>query len=157
MQHCRESPDQSTRACPRCGRSGREVGRITLKALLQPRALARSWPGEYRFCPAPECPIVYFGEGEPFRRHDLLVPVFQKEAEGARIVCYCVGVSEDQIRREVEASGASASADRIGALVRSGRCACEVRNPRGTCCLGDVVAVIRSVRPEPRGALPVNA
>jgi bacterioferritin-associated ferredoxin len=140
-----EAPDR----CPDCGRVGRKLDRITLKALLRPGALARFGPGEHRFCPVADCPVVYFGRDEAFRREEVLVPVFQKEVEGGRIVCYCFGVSEDQIRREVETSGASASAERIKALVQSGRCACEVRNPQGTCCLGNVIAVAR-----PSGSLP---
>ena len=116
-----------------------------MKALLRPDALARLGPEEYRFCGTPECPVVYFQNTEVFRREDVLVPVFQKEVEGGRTVCYCFGISEHQVRRELEMSGFSASADRIKALVKSGRCACEVRNPQGTCCLGNVAAVSRSV------------
>jgi len=127
--------------CPECDQPGREVKRITLKALLQPEALARLPTSGHRFCPTSGCPIVYFGEDEVFRREDVLVPVFQKEPEGDRVVCYCFAVGEDEIRREVEASGHSPSAERIKALVRSGRCACEVRNPQGSCCLGNVVAI----------------
>lgn len=71
--------------------------------------------------------------------------MFQKAAEGLRTVCYCFEIAEDQIRREVEAAGVSASAERIKTLVRDDRCACEVRNPQGACCLGNVAAVVRSV------------
>ena len=139
-----------------CGHPGREIERITLKALLRPEALARLGPEEHRFCATPECPVVYFQNAAVFRREDVLVPVFQKEAEGGRTVCYCFGISEDQIRREVETSGVSPSADRIRVLVRSGRCACEVRNPQGTCCLGNVATVSRSVPTTATQILPVT-
>jgi bacterioferritin-associated ferredoxin len=145
MENCcerRSHPSQG--ACPSCGHAGREVDRITLKALLRPEALVRLCPDRYRFCPATACPIVYFRDGEVFRREDVQVPVFQKETEGIRTICYCFGISEDQIRREVGALGSSASAERIKALVQSDRCACEVRNPQGTCCLGNVMAVAGS-------------
>jgi Zinc binding domain len=133
------------RACPACGQTGRSVEPITLKALLRPAALATLSPGAHSFCASASCPVVYFGASEVFRRDDVLVPVFQKEPDGKRLVCYCFDVAEDQILREVEASGASASAERIRALVRDDRCACELRNPQGSCCLGNVTALVRSV------------
>jgi len=141
---CEAGPGPVEKECPSCGHAGIEVGRITLKALLCSGALARLGSGPYRLCPARDCPIVYFGQGEAFRRHEVLVPVFQKEAEGARTVCYCFEISEDRIAREVETTGASASCERIRALVQAGCCACEVRNPQGTCCLGHVTALVRS-------------
>jgi hypothetical protein len=141
---CRATRDQGER-CPECGHAGRKVGQITLLALLRPEALERRSAAEHRFCPTASCEVVYFGEREVFRRDDVLVPVFQKEGEGERTVCYCFAVREDQIRREIEASGRSASADRIKTLVQAERCACEVRNPQGSCCLGNVLAVAKAV------------
>lgn len=111
-------------------------------------ALERLSPGEHHFCASACCPVVYFGAGDVFSREDVLVPVFQKEPEGLRTVCYCFDVTEDQIRREVQATGASVSAERIRVLLRDDRCACEVRNPQGTCCLGNVAAVARPAHVE---------
>ena len=34
--------------------------------------------------------------------------------------------------------------DRVRAHIAAGRCACEIRNPKGTCCLGDVIAAVRA-------------
>ena len=131
-------------ACPECQRVGRSVERITPRALLRPAALERLSAPDHRFCASASCGVVYFGQDEVFHREDLLVPVFQKEPEGGRTVCYCFAVSEDEIRREVEASGRSAAAIRIKALVQAERCACEVRNPQSSCCLGNVTAVAKA-------------
>ena len=140
---CGQPADILPAACPRCGQLGGKVERITLKALLRPEALTRLGSGDYRFCRTSACPNVYYGLGESFDREDVLVPVFQKEPEGARTVCYCFAVSEDTIHREVQTAGVSASAASIKALVHAGRCACEVRNPQGTCCLGTVFAIAK--------------
>ena len=129
--------------CPRCGRVGRPVDRITPKALLLPSALVRLSADQYSFCSTADCPVVYFGPHYTFDRQDLAVPVFQKEPPGARIVCYCLSVSELDIHREVLENGRASAADRIRALVQAGRCACEVRNPQGGCCLGIVDQVAR--------------
>ena len=139
-------PDRpDPRLCAACGQPGRSVGLVTLKALLRPTALERLTPGDHSFCASASCTVVCFSAGDVFRREDVLVRVFQKEPEGRRTVCYCLDVTEDQVRREVEATGTSASAERIKALVRDDRCACEVRNPQGACCLGNVTAVAKAV------------
>lgn len=145
-----EAPDR----CPVCGDVGRKLGRITLKALLRPEALARLSAPDHRFCGSTSCRVVYFGLGEVFRREDVLVPVFQKEPAGERTVCYCFAVSEHDIRREIEARSRSTAVERITALVKSDRCACEVRNPQGTCCLGNVMGAVKAALAETAATTP---
>lgn len=147
MEPCCEMGSDPGNLCPDCGRAGRKVGRITLKALLRPAALERLSPGRHRFCATASCDIVYFGGGDAFRRENVETRVFQKEPEGGRTVCYCLAVDEDTIRGESEAAGRSASAERITALVQAERCACEVRNPQGTCCLGNVTDIAKRAEP----------
>lgn len=144
MESCCQAAADREVTCPECGRTGRKVGRITLKALLRPAVLERLAADEHRFCATASCDVVYFGGADVFRREDVGIAVFHKQAEGGRTVCYCLAVSEDTIRSEVEATGRSASAERIKALVQAERCACEIRNPQGTCCLGNVTAVAKS-------------
>jgi len=127
--------------CPGCRRPGRKVQRITVKALIRPETLARLSAPEHRFCATSSCPVVYFGGDEVLGREDVLLPVFQKEPAANRTVCYCFAVTEGDIRRELEASGRSTASERIAAFVKADRCACEVRNPQGACCLGNVLAV----------------
>ena len=136
-------PTSPTR-CPECGRPGRLVQRVTVKAVLRPTALMRLSAPAHRFCSTPACRVVYFGTGEVFDRQEIVVPVFQKEPEGDRIVCYCFAVTEGDIRREIAETGRAEAAERITALVRAERCACEVKNPQGACCLGNVVATTRA-------------
>ena len=71
--------------------------------------------------------------------------MWQKLPFGTRPVCYCFGESEASIRAEFEACRRSLAAERIREHITAGRCACELRNPRGTCCLGDVIAAVKRV------------
>ena len=96
---------------------------------------------EHRFCSTPTCRVVYYGPGNAFDRVAVVVPVFQKEPEGDRTVCYCFDVTEGHIRREIAETGCSTAAGRITALVKAERCACEVKNPQGSCCLGNLATV----------------
>ncbi len=130
--------------CPACGRPGRLVERITVKAMLRPEALMRVSAPEHRFCATPKCPVVYFGIEEAFDRKEIVVPVFQKEPAGERTVCYCFGIGEGDLRRELLETGRSTASERISALVKADRCACEVKNPQGSCCLGNVAAAAKA-------------
>jgi len=129
--------------CPGCGQSGRAVSETTVGSLLRPAALAQRQERAHRFCPTPACPVVYFGARDIMRQDDLRVPVFSKEPRGKRIVCYCFEIREQEIEAP-ERDGGSASFLRVRRLVREGRCACEVRNPHGSCCLNEILQVERA-------------
>jgi hypothetical protein len=125
--------------CPQSGSVGSPVGRHTIKAVLTEHGLRRLMSGEYRFCPDAGCDVVYFDAGgRRFRAEDVRVPVWQKLPFGTRPICYCFGESEASIRSEFEAHGRSLAVERVREHIAAGRCACELRNPRGMCCLGDL-------------------
>ena len=144
---CNEkSPEQMASRCPSSGSTGLAVDRFTVKALLTEMSLRRLEADAYRFCPDPDCDVVYFdGHGSCFRRADVRVPVWHKEPFGARMICYCFGESESSIRTEIDAHRLSSVVDRVRAHIDADRCACEVRNPRGACCLGDLIAAVKRV------------
>ena len=68
--------------------------------------------------------------------------VWQKEPSGDRKLCYCFGENEADITREIAQTGRSAAVRRVRAHIAAKRCACEVRSPSGTCCLGDLLAAL---------------
>jgi hypothetical protein len=144
---CPENPvPADANRCPQSGWPGKAVDLQTVKALLAERALSRLVPGDYRFCADPHCEVVYFDvNANQFGIDDLRVPVWQKLPFGSRRVCYCFGETEASIRAEIEAAGRSSADERIRAHIAAGRCACDIRNPRGACCLGDVNAAIKRV------------
>jgi len=73
------------------------------------------------------------------------VPTLIFQTAFSQPLCYCFGESEASIRAEIEATGRSAAVERIREHIAAGRCACEIRNPRGACCLGDVTAAVKRV------------
>jgi hypothetical protein len=139
-------PDSLVR-CPASGSAGKAVDRVTVKALLTEAALQRMPSGDLRFCPDADCDVVYFdADGVRFATADVRVAVWQKLPYGARQVCYCFGESEASIRTEIELDGTSSAVARIRDHIAADRCACAVRNPRGACCLGDVIAATERVQ-----------
>jgi CopZ-like zinc binding protein len=132
--------------CPQNGAIGRSVDRWTVKALLTEEAMRRLTRSDYRFCADADCDVVYFdANGSFFGTKDIRVPVWQKLPFGSRRMCYCFGESEVSIGREIQTAGRSSAVERIREHIAAGRCACEIRNPRGACCLGDVIAAIKRV------------
>jgi len=119
----------------------------TVKALLTEHALRRLEAAVFYFCARADCDHVYMAaDGQVFTTADLRVPVWQKQLFGERQVCYCFGENEADIRRELEASGTSAAVERVRRHIGAKRCACDIRNPRGACCLGDVTAAVKRVQ-----------
>lgn len=132
--------------CPASGTVGKPVELLTVKALLTEAALGRLTSSQHGFCAEPACDIVYFTvDGTAYSKTELRVPVWQKEPFGQRMVCYCFGESEAAIRREIRTTGRSHAVERVRAHIAAGRCACEVRNPRGACCLGDLGNAVKRV------------
>ncbi len=128
-------------SCPECGSRSKRVDVLTVKSVVRQLAFGMA-PAQYYFCEAPACDVVYFPsntQAPTFHRGDLLVRVGLKEKHDPIPVCYCFGVSRRDIEDEVQRSGKSTMAERIKAEVKAGNCACEVKNPSGKCCLGDVV------------------
>jgi hypothetical protein len=119
------------------------VDLATLKALLTPQALAQLEMVTFRFCPGVTCDTVYVSDtGKVFSTADVRVPVWQKLPPGDRMLCYCFGETERDIQREIDACGTTGVLARVRAHITERRCACDVRNPRGSCCLGDLTAAV---------------
>ncbi|MDP3723872.1 MAG: hypothetical protein Q8R91_10345 [Candidatus Omnitrophota bacterium] len=129
-----------------CGQRGTSVARITLVALLRPEHHPQIPAQEACcFCRTPTCEVVYFAPGRVvFRKHDLSVRIGLKEPDDpAAPVCYCFGWTPEKIRAELAATGRSTVIDQIKAQVKTGNCSCEVTNPQGSCCLGNVAKAVQ--------------
>ena len=137
---CCPEPIVATRAtCPSCRQAAAGVEPITVEALLTAEALARLNLARFYFCSSEACDTVYFSDaGQVFRIADMTVQVWHKHAAGDRTFCYCFSESETAMRSELARSGRIAAIERVRHHIAKGRCACDIRNPRGVCCLGDL-------------------
>ena len=134
--------------CPLCGRKGKEVSGQTVKAMLS-ISLAHVTHEPYLFCRTSSCPVVYFSADgrQYFTVEQVRERVYQKEPQADDVlVCYCFRHRPGSIRREIEATGRSGIPDAISAGVKAGQCACDIRNPQGTCCLGNVRAIVNRLQ-----------
>jgi len=102
--------------------------------------------GTFHFCGTTDCPVVYFAvDGFTLTTNDVRHPVTQKDPEHAP-VCYCFGFTPAMVREEIQMTGKSTVIERIAAEMKGEFCACEVRNPQGSCCLGNVKAAVKAAR-----------
>ncbi len=129
--------------CPVNRQKGQSVDSETLRHLIRSSKRGEVKDAGYCFCKAPDCDTVYYHpeSGQCFEKGDLIVRVGLKETEDPVWVCYCFGISKKMIVDEITRTGKSASGGRIRRDVAAGNCACEIKNPSGRCCLGEVLAV----------------
>ena len=133
-------------ACPRCGQHGRQITLVTVQAqvAISLRALTARF---YQFCATPGCEVVYYAAGAPPILCDQVRElIFQKDPNADVLVCYCFRVSRGQFQQGSGAERSAILAD-IVAGTRQGQCACELRNPQGSCCLGNVRRLLRVDEP----------
>ena len=108
--------------------------------MLKPELLEAAMSGSYSFCAARDCPVVYFEDkgSNQFTVDDLRVRVGIKVKDDPIPLCYCFGFEQSDIRDEIARTGSTTIPERVSKLIREGLCACDVRNPAGVCCLGEV-------------------
>ena len=130
--------------CPRCGERGKPVEGQTVKSLLSV-SLRAVQPVAYYFCRTRTCPVVYFSlAGQTFTTGQVRERVYQKEPRAADVpVCYCFAYLAGTLRAASAAERDRLMAE-IHAGIQAGQCACDLRNPQGSCCLANVRAIARS-------------
>ncbi len=74
---------------------------------------------------------------------DIAVKVFSKDKGDDVNVCYCFNWTRARIKEEITASKKSTASLQIAKEVKAGNCACDIKNPKGECCLGDVNAFVK--------------
>lgn len=147
MESCCQMPVNESSImtnCPVCHLKGKRVPLITLKSLLKPTSLETINHEEcYAFCSNPSCEVVYFSHSKTFSKDMLKVRVYQKD-EGLDVpVCYCFNWTRERIIEAMQDN--ERPTDHIREQVQAGRCGCEVNNPQGSCCLGNVAAFMKTV------------
>jgi Zinc binding domain len=129
-------------SCPECGKTGKPVQGQTLKALLSV-SLREIQDTAYLFCRTQTCPIVYFSSNSKknFIVEQVRERVYQKEPEADDVfICYCFRYTVGDLRAALSEKRL-AILDDINTGINARQCACDLRNPQGSCCLGNVRAL----------------
>ena len=131
--------------CPMNEQVVKPVGRITVETLVKPEIKSQLLPQPYYFCNAPDCDTVYVSAlGEHLITKDQLsVRVGIKEQADPIPICYCFNYDRQTIQADFRNKGSTEIPKIITDRVKAGECQCEVTNPSGTCCLGDVSRAVK--------------
>jgi len=141
-----ETSQKDAILCLRCGEKGKPVSLATVGAMAKTELEAAKLSArEYKLCRNRDCPVVYYSGEIQLEKSDLRVPVNLKERNYEGPVCYCFNHTVASIRAEIQTKGHSTAQTMITQEVKAERCACEVKNPAGTCCLGDVIRAVQAI------------
>ena len=137
-------------ACPKCNEKAKGVLGKTLEHLLTNEAKAKltsCFDGFY-YCKTPSCEVVYFRNDEILTQNDMSVVVGLKEGASPATTCYCFDWTKEKIRAELQETGKTNALEDIKAKMENPGCSCEILNPCGGCCLGDVGKAIKEIKAE---------
>ena len=135
--------------CSACGNEGRPVAGQTILHHVKHEHLERIGDEAFRFCGDQQCPVVYYGDrGTRFSVDEVRELVSAKVIGDERPICYCFGFTERDAREEIVRTGSSTIPATVSGLIKSGMCACEIRNPSGACCLGEVNRIVKGLMSE---------
>lgn len=138
------SSSEST-VCPGCTKTGKPVATRTVKNLVRDHTRVSTSDG-YCFCRTLECSVVYFSEQQVFQKADMKVRVGIKEHDDPIPLCYCFDYTWDDLSRDLALDGDTDVPKRVKAEVKRGFCACDVKNPSGKCCLGDITRAVQQIK-----------
>jgi hypothetical protein len=131
-------------SCSECGSRGKPVPGQTVKALLA-ASLRLVRDVRYLFCRTRNCSVVYFSDdgAQTFTLNDVRERVYQKEPDDDGVlVCYCFQHKVGDLR-VASFHARNAIVNDINAGISANQCACDLRNPQGTCCLGNVLELTK--------------
>jgi len=132
--------------CPRCKEKAKGVLGKTVVHLVKGGSKSKfdGFDGFY-YCKTPSCKVIYFRGDIVLTQDDIKVTVGLKEEATPATLCYCFEWTREKIRAEIEATGKSTVLEDIKANMKNPGCSCEVLNPSGGCCLGDVGKAISQI------------
>jgi hypothetical protein len=139
-----QRPPRDANDCPECSKTGKPVQGQTVKALIS-ISLRQVQDAKYLFCRTQTCSVVYFSTDakQIFTVEQVREQVYQKEPGAEDVfVCYCFRHTVGELRA-ASPEDHTAIIEDINTGINTGQCACDLRNPQGSCCLGNMRGIIK--------------
>jgi len=148
-ENCCTPQPKSKIECPQCHEKAKGVLGKTVEHLLTDEAKKNlmCFNGFY-YCKTPTCQVIYFRNNEIMTQKELSVVVGLKKGAASNTVCYCFDWTKDKIKSELEAKEKTIAIEDIKSKMENPGCSCEILNPSGGCCLGDVSKAIKDIKEE---------
>jgi bacterioferritin-associated ferredoxin len=127
--------------CPSCGQKGQPVKKITVQSILKPGKCKQLEENDFWVCENPDCSVLYYSSsGQTYLVEDARVRVGFKVKEDPIPVCYCHGVTKKDILANWEKT--RSFSELLNILGITGECQCEIKNPKGRCCVDDIRKIV---------------
>ena len=134
-------------SCPKCQLLAKGVLSKTVEHLLTEEAKSKLSCFEgFHFCQTPTCEVIYFRNERIVTQKEMSVVVGHKEGATPATICYCFEWTKEKIKAEIDATGDSTALDDIKEKMERVGCSCDILNPSGGCCLGDVGKMIKEIK-----------
>lgn len=125
--------------CPECQQQGAVVDGQIVKAMLIGSLFQYEDGATYHFCATPSCAVVYYSANTRFMQAHIREAVYQKQPLDTNpLICYCFDYRVNDVLQD------SQTVQEITRGTQQGTCACDIRNPQGSCCLGNVRILLRN-------------
>ncbi|MBC8346214.1 MAG: hypothetical protein ISR82_05270 [Candidatus Marinimicrobia bacterium] len=142
--------DQSfgKQVCQTCGEKGKKVELATIRSLTRRDHPLYAELKSGFICTNPDDNTVYYSEENDIiiYHNDLVTSFHLKNPDDKQNLCYCFQHSRRAIKEDITKNGHSRIELSIREKVKQGACTCEVSNPKGKCCLGDVSGFVKNLQ-----------
>jgi len=151
MENCCSSPKENSNTntiiYPSCKNKAKNIQLMTINSMLKPSVLESINAMEkYHFRSTKNCKVVYFDtSNKEYTLSDIKISVHQKDDSLSTPVCYCFNWTKEKIKQNVENKLTPNPLEHIRENIKENRCGCEVNNPQGSCCLGNVKKFIKNL------------
>lgn len=133
--------------CPICKQKAKDVSIVTLSSMIKKKYQKelKSLNGFY-FCKTSNCEVVYFKGLEIIKQDMLNIEVGLKYWTNHSTICYCFNWTKEKMNEQITRTGKTNALEDIKSRMNTDKCACEINNPSGKCCLKDVKQVIKELK-----------
>jgi hypothetical protein len=128
---CHKTSKQTSLACPNCGALSQLVSLQTVLHQVKFPQNRQLKTEPYYFCATLDCFIGYFSVVDQITQQNLIANSPIK----INLLCYCFDISIDDYQSALVNHTSKIIKDFVTDNTKKGRCACEIKNPSGRCCL----------------------
>ncbi len=127
---------ENSESCPSCNQKSKVVPTSAIILSLE----------GFSFCSTSSCELVYFKNTFVIHISDLKYSIGFKNNSHPSTVCYCFNWTKEKIQKQLEEKGTTTALEEIKEKIKNKKCLCEIKNPKGKCCMSDMKKTINEIK-----------
>jgi len=133
--------------CPSCNQKAKVVPTSAINHFLKDdiKKNITSLEG-FSFCSTSSCELVYFKNTFVIHISDVKYSIGFKNNSHPSTVCYCFNWTKEKIQKQLKEKGTTTALEEIKEEIKNKKCLCEIKNPKGKCCMSDVKKTINEIK-----------